>query len=95
MLSHFTMGGNKMKIQETWSVPPERIREFLLSHKGVQQDSQNCFLFGQCSVELVVLPESRIASVRIPRKHVVFEGEEKETETLHRRFVLQFLSAGG
>ena len=84
-----------MKIQETWSIPPERIREFLQSQEGMQQCDLNGFRFGQCEIELTILPEGRMGSIRIPRTQVVFEGEKEETERIHRRFVLRFLSAGG
>ena len=86
---------NEMKIQETWSIPPERIRKFPQSQEGFQQSGLNGFLFGQCEIELTILLDGRMGSICIPRTQVVFEGEKEETEVIHRRFVLRFLSAGG
>ena len=84
-----------MIIQETWSISPERIREFLESQEGIQQCGLNGFLFGQCKIEVTILPDGRMGSICIPRTQVVFEGEKEETEVIHGRFVLRFLSAGG
>ena len=84
-----------MKIQEIWSIPVARIREFLQMQDGVRQAEENCFLFGQCRIMLTTLPDGRMGSIRIPKTQVEFEGQEEDTEAFHKRFVLQFLSAGG
>ena len=83
-----------MQICETWSIADERIRVFFLSQKDVIQKENNRFSYGQCEVSLTPLPLRQVGRFRFPQTQVEFIGPEGDTETIHRRFFLQFISAG-
>ena len=84
-----------MRIQETWSLTAERIRDYFLSQDDILQTGNNTFSCGQCEILLTPLPERSVGSFRFPQTLIVFSGPEPETAAVHRRFVLQFISAGG
>ena len=84
-----------MEIREIWAISPERIEAFFLSQDGGSRRGEGLFAFGDCRVRVAVLPERQMGRFRFPQTQVDFEGPEEETEALHRRFILQFISAGG
>ncbi len=84
-----------MQIQEVWSITPERIRDFFLSQNDILQIEENSFSFGSCKLSLEPLPPRKVGAFSFPQTRVEFSGPEKETTVIHRRFVLQFISAGG
>ncbi len=84
-----------MRIQEVWSVSAERIRDFYLSQNGVLQKEEGLFSLGSCELGVEPLPPRKVGSFSFPQTRVVFSGPEEETAAIHRRFVLQFISAGG
>ena len=84
-----------MQITETWSVSSERIRDFFLTQNDARENEDGSFSFGQCEVRVSPLPLRRVGRFSFPQTHLVFDGPKEDTETIHRRFVLQFISAGG
>ena len=84
-----------MVIREIWAVPHERIESFFRSQNDVRPTGDGGFLFGQCEIRTTVMSERAIGRLRFPQTQVAFEGPEADTEAIHRRFVLQFISAGG
>lgn len=84
-----------MQIQEVWSIPAERIREFFLSQSDIRQKEENRFSYGSCELSLEPLPSRKVGAFRFPQTQVTFAGQEEETAAIHQRFVLQFISAGG
>lgn len=84
-----------MQIREIWAIPGERILRFLQSQNDVRPNGDGGFFFGGCEIRMTVLPEREIGRLRFPQTQMVFEGPEADTEEIHRRFVLQFISAGG
>lgn len=84
-----------MDICEIWSISIERIAAFLSSHDEVLTYSGDHFSFRGCDISLAVLPDHRVGSFLFPRTQVCFSGPASDTEEIHRRFVLQFISAGG
>lgn len=84
-----------MLVRETWGLSPDRILGYLRSQADIVQSSELCFRCGACEIRLTVLPSRAFGTIHIPRTLVEFEGEDRDTEAMHRRFFLQFLSAGG
>ena len=83
-----------MQVLETWSISHERITAFFLAQEDVCPEGDNCYSFGSCEIRLTVLPERMLGGFRFPQTQVAFSGPEAETEAIHRRFMLQFISAG-
>ena len=84
-----------MGYQETWSLPLQRIEEYLLSQNGMEKIGENHYRFGTCDIVLTALPHGAIGPIPVPRTLVEFAGEGKDTQIIHRRFTLRFVSAGG
>lgn len=84
-----------MRICETWAVTPERIREYLLEEEKLNKTGEDSFSDGEVTIRLELLPPRALGSFTFPQTRVVFDGGDRETGALHRRFVLRFLSGGG
>ncbi len=84
-----------MRICEIWGITPERIREYLREEEALTMTEPDCYSDGHITISLNVLPPRILGSFSFPQTKVEFEGSDKETERLHRRFVLRFISAGG
>ena len=84
-----------MEIREIWAIPRERIERFFQSQNDVRPNGDGGFSLGQCEIRITSLPEREIGRLRFPQTQMEFEGPEADTERIHRRFVLQFISAGG
>ena len=84
-----------MEIREIWAIPRERIERFFQSQNDVRPSGEGGFFFGQCEIRITSMPDREIGRLRFPRTQMEFEGPEADTEKIHRRFVLQFISAGG
>ena len=68
-----------MRYDEIWAIESERIESFFSSIGG--------------EAEVIPMPERRIGSMTMPQTRVIIYG--KDAEETHRKFVLQFVSAGG
>ena len=84
-----------MEIREIWSVSDERIKDFFLAQEDVRQNEDISFSCGPCVICIASLPPRQIGRFRFPQTKVLFSGPDEETAAIHRRFVLQFISAGG
>ena len=84
-----------MQIREIWAIPYERIERFFQSQNDVRPDGDGGFFFGQCEIRVKTLPEREIGRFHFPQTQMEFEGPADDVEKTHRRFVLQFISAGG
>ncbi len=84
-----------MHISEIWSVSDKRIRDFLLSQEDVRSEGEYRFSCGACVLSLTPLPLRKVGRFSFPQTRVEFSGPEEQTKTVHRRFFLQFVSAGG
>lgn len=84
-----------MRICEIWGITPERIREYLLEEEKLYMTEPDCYSNGNVTVSLNILPPRVLGAFAFPQTQVMFEGGDKETEKLHHRFVLRFISAGG
>ena len=84
-----------MHITETWSISYERIAAFLSAQGDVRSDGNGSFSFRQSEVRLLPLPPRQVGRFRFPQTLVAFDGPDEDTEAIHQRFVLQFISAGG
>ncbi len=84
-----------MQIREIWAIPQERIERFFQSQNDVRQNGNGSYVFGQCKIRITSMPERELGRLRFPQTQMEFEGSEADTENIHRRFVLQFISAGG
>lgn len=67
---------------EIWAVPVKRIHAFFLATD-----------VGDCKVKIEAMEERKVGSFSFPQTRVMISGEG--AEALHRRFVLNFISAGG
>ncbi len=84
-----------MRITESWSISYERIAAFFSDQEDLRAAGDGAFFFGDCEIRLTPLPERRIGRFSFPQTRVDFSGPDADTETIRRRFVLQFISAGG
>ena len=83
-----------MRKDENWAIGSARICAFFREQSDVREEDGR-FIFGGCTITLVPLCGSAMGKWEIPRTRIIFEGEDGDTETIHRRFFLRFLSAGG
>ena len=83
-----------MVLEENWSIPLHRARDFLCAQPDITPSPQG-FQFRSCKISLT--PDSAILLDRWEQKRTILriEGPEEEVHQIHRRFFLQFLSAGG
>ena len=84
-----------MQIIETWSISDDRIRAFFLAQNDILQKERNLFYYGQCKIHLTSLPLRKVGRFGFPQTRIAFDGPDQDVEEIHRRFVLQFISAGG
>ena len=84
-----------MRICEIWGIAPERIRGYLLEEEKLYMTEPDRYSDGSVTISLNTLPPRILGSFAFPQTQVMFEGSDKETERLHRRFVLRFISEGG
>ena len=83
-----------VEIKETWGIPVARIEEFFLSQDDVQKCGEGVFLSEHCRISITVRPPREFGALSFPATRIEFSGPDRETEMIHRRFVLQFVSAG-
>ena len=83
-----------MRREENWAVETDRIRAFFREQADVQE-RDGVFIFGHCTVTLLPRQGNAMGKWQLPRTQIVFEGEDDDVQTIHRRFFLRFLSAGG
>jgi len=83
-----------MRRDENWAVNSGRIRAFFLEQPDVREEN-GIFIFGKCSIILIPQNGNAMGKWEIPRTQVVIEGNDDDVQTIHRRFFLRFLSAGG
>ena len=84
-----------MKRTERWSISAERISAFFLAQDDVRQIGEGCYCYRTCEIRFRALPPHRVGSLSFSSTEISFEGGEEDTETIHRRYFLQFVSAGG
>ena len=83
-----------MNYDENWGIAFARVDEFFASQRDVERIGGRSFVFGNAHIELMELPEKRIASLRMARTRVIITGEA-DADEIYRRFYYRFLSAGG
>ena len=83
-----------MVLDENWGIPLDRIEDFFSTQPDVTPCA-GCFLFGHCRITLSALPGHRLGPWEMPLTRVLMEGPDEDVQTIHRRFYLRFLSAGG
>ena len=84
-----------MQISEIWSISAERIEAFFLAQDDVRRQGNDRFSYGECEIRVSPLPLRRVGNFRFPQTRVEFDGPEPDAAEIRRRFVLQFISAGG
>ena len=82
-----------MEIRQVWGVPRARIEEFLRA-EGLQETEPGLFRSESCTVRLTALPPRSMGIFSVSPTRLDFSGADGEVAALHRRFTLQFLSAG-
>ena len=83
-----------MRRDENWAIQIDRIRAFFCEQADVHEENGR-FIFGDCSIDLIPLSGCAMDRWLIPRTQIIFEGKDDDVQTIHRRFFLRFLSAGG
>ena len=83
-----------MVLDENWGIGIGRIRAFFSAQPDVTVDGEE-FLFGGCRIILTPITGHYLGPWEMPRTRVRMEGPEEDVRTIHRRFYLRFLSAGG
>ena len=79
---------------ENWGIPIARIQEFFSTQPDVTAEGDK-FRFGNCRITLTAITGHFLGPWEMPRTQVRMEGPEEDVQTIHRRFYLRFLSAGG
>ena len=82
-----------MEIRQVWGVPRARIEEFLRA-EGLRETEPGLFSAESCSVRLTALPPRSMGIFSVSPTQLDFSGADEAVAALHRRFTLQFLSAG-
>lgn len=80
-----------MEYNEIWGIPANYVHDFL--RRETTQLAENQYKYKECLISLTVLPPKGL--LRIPQTQVVFKGSCEHTEEIHKKFFLNFLSAGG
>lgn len=83
-----------MVVTENWAVSKSRIQEFFKKNYDCLWENGSCRI-GEVEVTLSPLPDNQILKVPIPRTEIRISGPDTEAAEIHRKFVLNFLSAGG
>ena len=83
-----------MGYKEQWAVSLERIESFFREQPDVEALPEG-FRFGECRIRLTALPDRSLGPVKVPYTLLEMTGDGEDTETIHRRFFLRFISAGG
>lgn len=81
-----------MEYNEIWAVSTGQAEEFFQQNPAVQYDGSNYF-YKNCIITIEKLPEREI--LKIPQTRIVMSGQDSDTEEIHKKFFLHFLSAGG
>ena len=84
-----------MEYREIWGISIERISEYFASQPDVRREDGEHFICATAAVKLTRLPDNMIGPSAMPCTEVYIIGDSVQTEALHRRFFLRFLSAGG
>ena len=83
-----------MVLDENWGIPLDRIVSFFSAQPDVTA-CEGAFLFADCRITLTALPGHTLGPWEMPLTRVHMEGPDGDVQTIHRRFYLRFLSAGG
>ncbi len=83
-----------MVVEETWGVPIERAEDFFLAQEDVITQ-ENGFAFRSCQITLNVLEPGLSGKIPFPRTLLRIQGPNEEVKIIRRRFLIQFLTAGG
>lgn len=81
--------------EEVWAVAIPRAREFFRSQSDVVEESMNCYVYGDCRIELTELKPKGMGVWAAKRIKVHMEGGDTDTAAIYHRFFIQFLSTGG
>lgn len=81
-------------IEENWGISIERARCFWESQPDVGKDEDG-YCFGDCRITLSEPASGSKGMFSLPRTLLRIEGPEKEVASIHHRFWIRFLSAGG
>ena len=83
-----------MILEENWAVDPLRAGEFFAAQPGSVPTGDG-FILDRCTVTLAGTEELLFGKWPVRRCVLRFEGKEEDVRAVHRRFFLEFLSAGG
>ena len=83
-----------MVLEEDWGIPPERVRQFFLAQPDVSE-LPGGFQFRGCHICLMPTHKTLLGNWTQARTILRIEGTDTDVQAIHRRFFLQFLSAGG
>ena len=84
-----------MTKEEIWSVSIQRVRDFFQAQPDVTAANGDSYTFQSVHITLEELEPTGSSIFSASRTRLVLEGPEEEVNAIHRRFFLQFLSAGG
>lgn len=82
-------------IEETWTIGIDEIKGFIEAQPGIICDGGDVYMSGKCRIELFEAPDHMLGGMKLKRTRIVLSGDDADLESFHRRFVLQFMSAGG
>lgn len=83
-----------MDYSEVWGIAANRIDKFFSAQSDVEKLSELHYKYRAADVLIEKLPDRQFSIVSLPRTQVTITGGE-DADEIHRRFYMQFLSAGG
>lgn len=83
-----------MHYNENWAIDTKRVHTFFDAQPDVQRTA-NGYRYKNCLITVTALPSNKQSIFSLPRTHLIIQGPEEEADAIHRRFFLNFLSAGG
>ena len=84
-----------MTIRENWALSVVRIEEYLQGIENARRISSMRYETSGCEICLQPLAESKVGRYAFPRTLVTFSGDEEAVTSVHRQFMLRFLTLGG
>lgn len=83
-----------MNYCEVWGIAAHRIDEFFSKQSELEELSELHYRYKSADIIIEKLPDRQFSIVSLPRTQVSITGAE-DADEIHRRFYMQFLSAGG
>ena len=83
-----------MNYDEIWGIEVSRVRDFFEQQSDVSYVSEDKFAFRGARISIEALEDRHLGSLHFARTHIKITGGA-DSEEIHRRIYIRFMSAGG